>query len=72
MAGREMRKIPKRIRSEYCPPPPASPPPRKKVVLLARCFSLFPLALPSLPCGELFGKMFERKKEGTDCAEKEK
>ena len=29
MAGREMRKIPKRIRSEYCPPPPASPPPEK-------------------------------------------
>lgn len=71
MAGREMRKIPKRIRSEYCPPPPASPPPRKKVVLLARCFSLFPLALPS-PCSELFGKMFERKKEGNGCAEKEK
>ena len=63
MAGREMRKIPKRIRSEYWPPPPASPPPGKKLFCWPAVFLCSPSRSRRCPAANCLEKCLREKRE---------
>lgn len=69
MAGREMRKIPKRIRSEYCPPPPASPPPGKKLFCWPAVFRCSP-SRSRRPAENCLEKCLREKRKGTAAQKK--